>query len=122
MVDLSPGHRVVPAGGARLDAEIDNPLEVRVAPPPFSVLEAAREVAEQEAGEELDRLREEAVERLRAHALSEEERLVESGFAGGAGREAIDTALTALRAHRNAMEAALGEVTLELDASALVVP
>ena len=79
-------------------------------------------VAEREARAELDRRRGAALERLAAHSEAEEERLVTAAFEGGAAREDVEAALVALRRHRTAVERAFGQVRLELDAAALVVP
>jgi ATP-dependent helicase HepA len=56
------------------------------------------------------------------HSEAEEERLVTAAFDGGAAREDVDDALTAVRQHRTATEAALRRARVELDAAALVVP
>lgn len=120
-VDLGEGNRLVPGLGEELEGE-DGAEEARVGAVPPALLEPARRAAEREAEAELERRRDEALAALAAHAEVEEERLVTAAFEGGAGREAVDAALTALRRHRAATEAALRRLRLELDAAALVVP
>ena len=120
-VDLGEGNRVLPGMAEGLEDE-DGAEEARVGAVPAALLQAAHGAAEREAREELERRREAALERLAAHGEAEEERLVTSAFEGGAAREDVDDALVALRRHRTAVERALGQVRLELDAAALVVP
>ncbi|HEX8908243.1 MAG TPA: SNF2-related protein [Anaeromyxobacteraceae bacterium] len=120
-VDLGEGNRLVPGLGEELEGE-DGAEEARVGAVPPALLEPARRAAEREAEAELERRRDEALAALAAHAEVEEERLVTAAFEGGAEREVVDAALTALRRHRAATEAALRRLRLELDAAALVVP
>ena len=91
-------------------------------PAPVALLEGARRAAEQHAQALLAKRREEALAALGTHAEVEEERLVTAAFRGGASRDAVDAALSALRRQLLATENALKRVRLELDAAALVVP
>ncbi len=120
-VDLGEGNRVLPGMAEELEDE-DGAEEARVGAVPPALLQAAHAVAEREAGAELERRKEAARGRLAAHGEAEEERLVTAAFDGGAAREDVEEALVALRRHRTAVERALGQVRLELDAAALVVP
>ncbi|MFL5300553.1 MAG: helicase, partial [Anaeromyxobacteraceae bacterium] len=120
-IDLGEGHRPV-SGLASAIEEEGGADEARVGAPPAALLEAARAVAEREAEEELARRRDAALARLAGHSEAEEERLVTAAFEGGAAREEVDDALTAVRQHRIATEAALRRARVELDAAALVVP
>lgn len=122
LVDLEPGHKVVPGGAQQVEDEIDDVTDSKAGPAPVAVLEAARAAAEREARQVLDRRREAAVGRLLAHGDAEEERLVEAAFAGGAGRERIEGALAVLRQHRDVVAKAIERVKLDLDAAAVVVP
>jgi ATP-dependent helicase HepA len=122
LVDLDRGHPVVSGGAARLEDEIDGVEAARVGGAPPALIEAARAAAEREASGVLGRRLEEAKALLGAHADGEEERLVESGFQGGASRARVESALGALRHHREVVEKAIGRARLELDAVALVVP
>ncbi len=122
LVDLGSGNRILPGEAERIEAQIEEAQDARVAPPPAPVIDAARAAAEREAHRLLERRREEALARLAAHSDGEEERLVAAGFKGGAPRRTIDAALAALRSHRAATEDALRKVSLELDALAIVVP
>jgi ATP-dependent helicase HepA len=121
-VDLGEGNRLMPGLAQEVEDEDSSAEEARVGAAPAPMLEAARRVAEQEAGAELSRRRAEALARLAQHAEVEEERLVTAAFQGGAHREVVDAALAALRRHRSATEEALKRARLELDAAALVVP
>ena len=121
MVDLEGG-RLVNGGALRLEAEAGEAEDARVGPVPAGLLEAARQAAEEAAGEELDRRKAAAVERLAEQASAEEERLIEAGFEGGADKDDIASALTRLRQHRDVTSAAIGRVKLTLDAAAVVVP
>jgi ATP-dependent helicase HepA len=120
-IDLGEGHRPV-SGLASAIEEEGGADEARVGAPPAALLEAARAAAEREAEEELARRRDAALARLAVHSEAEEERLVTAAFDGGAAREDVDDALTAVRQHRTATEAALRRARVELDAAALVVP
>jgi ATP-dependent helicase HepA len=120
-VDLEAG-RPVTGLAARLDEDPESAQDARIVPPPAAALQAALEAAEREAGAVLDRRREDALARLAEHAESEEDRLVDAAFAGGATREAVDTALAALRRHRAVTEEALRRTRLDADAAALLVP
>jgi ATP-dependent helicase HepA len=122
MVDLEAGHLHVPGAAQRLEDEIEDVPDARVGAPPGPVLDAARAAAEREAGQILARRREEALALLLAHSEAEEERLIESGFEGGAPRERIDAALGLLRHHRDVVAKSIERVKLELEAAALVVP
>jgi ATP-dependent helicase HepA len=122
VVDLEAGHRPLPDLAERLEAEVDELEDAKVGPAPAALLEAARAAAEREAGAALARRKEDALRRLEAHALAEEERLVEAAFQGGAPREAIDVALGALRQHREVVGRAIERARLDLDALAVVVP
>ncbi|BDG09090.1 helicase-related protein [Anaeromyxobacter paludicola] len=121
MVELAEGNKLVPGGALRLEQE-DEIEDARVGAPPPAVLEAARLAAERDAKLQLERRLEAALEALADHVDVEELRLVESAFEGGAPREAVEDALARLRAHRAAVQGALEQVTLELDAAAIVVP
>ncbi|HTN50777.1 MAG TPA: helicase, partial [Anaeromyxobacter sp.] len=122
LVDLEPGHRSLPGGAQRLEEEIEDAADAGVGPAPAATLEAARVAAEREARAVLERRREEALGRLVAHADSEEERLIDAGFQGGAPRDRIDGALAVLRQHRDVVAKAIERVKLDLDAAAVVVP
>ena len=121
MADLETG-RLVTAGAERLEAEAEGAEDAKVGPVPPAPLEAAKAAAERAAEAELERRKEAALTRLVEHAQSEEDRLIEAGFAGGADREAIDFALTRLRQHRDVTAASIDRVKLGLDAVAVVVP
>jgi hypothetical protein len=86
------------------------------------VVDPAAEAAEKEARAELSRRVTRARKRLAAHARAEEERLLASAREGGAGREAIEQALVALMLHRELVDEALGKVSIDLDAAAVVLP
>ena len=120
-VDLGEGNKTLPTL-ARAVEEEDGAEETRVGAAPAPLLEAARRVAEREAEEHLARRRDEALAALAADAEGEEERLVLAAFEGGAERESVEAALSAVRKHRTATEGALRRARLELDAAALVVP
>jgi ATP-dependent helicase HepA len=120
-IDLGEGNRTLPALAAVVEDE-DGAEETRVGAAPAPLLEAARRAAEREAEAHLARRRDEALAVLSAHAAAEEERLVTAAFQGGADREGVEAALSALRKHLTATEGALRRVRLELDAAALVVP
>jgi ATP-dependent helicase HepA len=122
MVELEAGHRVVAEGAHRLEDEIEEVQDAKVGPPPAALLDAARSAAEREAQAILERRKEAAQEALATHADSEEERLVEAAFQGGAPRERIESALAVLRQHREVVSRAIERVKLELDAAAVVVP
>jgi ATP-dependent helicase HepA len=122
LVDLDSGHRVVAGGAERLEAEIEEAGEARVGPAPAALLESARAAAAQEAVRVLEARKDEAVERLVAHALAEEERLVESARAGGAPPAAVEAAIEALRRHRDVTARAIERARIDLDAAALLVP
>ncbi len=122
LVDLEAGHRVVPGGAQRLEAEIEDVQDARVGPAPAALLAAAREAAEHEAAQILARRKEEAVAMLVAHADAEEDRLVEAAFQGGAPRERIEGALGVLRQHREVVAKAIERAKMDLDAAAVVVP
>ena len=81
--------------------------EARVGAIPHALLEGARRTASQEAEAELARRREAARAALAEHVALEEERLVTAAFEGGAERETVDSALHALRRHRDAVAQAL---------------
>ena len=121
VVDLDAG-RPVTGGAERLEAELEEAEDVRVGAVPAAALEQARAAAEREAEARLADRKARAQERLAAHASAEEERLVEAGFAGGAGRAAIDFALERLREHREVTARSIERVKLALDAAAVVVP
>jgi ATP-dependent helicase HepA len=121
LVDLD-GNRPVRGGAVRLEAELDEAEGARVGGAPAALLEAARAAAEKEAAQVLARRVEEAKALLLAHADSEEERLIESSFQGGAPQKRIEGALAVLRQHRDVVVKAIGRAKLELDAVALVVP
>jgi len=125
--DLAPGARVASRQASRyLDLSPVSVLvdlaDAGVGPAPAATLEAARVAAEREARAVLERRREEALGRLVAHADSEEERLIDAGFQGGAPRDRIDGALAVLRQHRDVVAKAIERVKLDLDAAAVVVP
>jgi ATP-dependent helicase HepA len=120
-VDLATA-RVAPGLAEKLEAAFDDAADVRVGTPAADVLANAQQAALGHAGGVLDRRREEALSRLDLHEQGEEERLVAAAFAGGAPREAVDSALAALRSHRAATEEALRAVDLALDAAAIAVP
>jgi ATP-dependent helicase HepA len=122
LVDLAPGHRLVPGGAARLEAAIEDAAAAEPGPAPPEVLQAGRQAATAEAEAELARRREAAVKRLEGHVQAEAERLVASRREGGAGRETVQRAIESLAAWQAAIEASLEAVALELDAAALVVP
>jgi ATP-dependent helicase HepA len=122
LVDLEEGHRLVPGGGARLEGEVEDADAARVGSAPPALLEAARAAAQREAASILAGRVEEAKALLAEHADAEEERLVEAGFEGGAPRARVESALGALRQHRQVVEKAIGRAKIELDAVALVVP
>ncbi|WP_242360515.1 MULTISPECIES: SNF2-related protein [Anaeromyxobacter] len=122
LVDLEGVHKHVPGGAQRLEDEIEDVQDAKVGAAPAAVLEAAREAAEREALEILARRREEAHELLAFHADSEEERLIESAFQGGAPRARIEGALAILRQHREIVARAIDKAKLELEAAAVVVP
>ncbi len=121
VVDLAEGNATFPGLAEAVEGE-DGAEEARVGPAPAALLEAGRRAAEQQAQALLARRREEALAALAAHAEAEEERLVTAAFRGGASRDAVDAALSALRRQRVATESAFKRVRLELDAAALVVP
>ncbi len=121
MVDLGEGNKLVPGGAIRLE-QTDDLEDARIGAPPPAVLEAARQAALRDARLQLESRIEEALEQLSDHVDLEELRLVEAAFEGGAPREAVENALASLRQHRNAVQAALRKVGLELDAAAIVVP
>jgi ATP-dependent helicase HepA len=121
VVDLGEGNRIL-AGLSEQVVEEDGAAEARVGAVPAALLEGARRAAERQAQAQLARRREDALAALAAHAEAEEERLVTAAFRGGAERQAVDAALADLREHRAATEKALGQVRLELDAAALVLP
>ena len=121
VVDLGEGNRDVPGLAEALEDE-DGAEEARLGAVPAPLLEAARRAAEQEAEALLARRRDEALAKLAAHAESEEERLVTAAFRGGAPRDDVESALSAVREHRAAAQEALARVRLELDAAAVVVP
>jgi len=121
VLDLAE-QRLIPGGATRLEVDLDDAPDLRTLPPPAAVLVAAQEAALEHAQAELEGWRERALERLADHGASEEERLVEAGFAGGSGAKAIEAALGALRSQQRAIETALRKVTLDLDAVALLVP
>ncbi len=120
-VDLGEGNKTLPTLAQAVEEE-DGAEETRVGAAPAPLLEAARRVAEREAEEHLARRRDEALAALAADAEGEEERLVLAAFEGGAERESVEAALSAVRKHRTATEGALRRARLELDAAALVVP
>src|SRR5512137_2420442 len=122
LVDLGPGHAVVDGGAARLEESVDRARGAKGAPPPGDVLRPVAEAAEKAARAELSRRVARARKRLAAHAGVEEERLVASAREGGAGREAAEQALVALMLHRELVDEALGKVSIELDAAAVVLP
>ncbi|WP_242343740.1 SNF2-related protein [Anaeromyxobacter terrae] len=122
LVDLEGVHKHVPGGAQRLEDEIADVQDAKVGAAPAALLQAAREAAEREALELLARRREEAHELLAFHADSEEERLIESAFQGGAPRARIEAALGLLRQHREIVARAIDKAKLELDAVAVVVP
>jgi ATP-dependent helicase HepA len=122
LVDLAPGHRVVAGGAERLEAEIGEAEETRPGPAPAGPLASARAAAVEKAARVLDARKQEAVERLVAHALAEEERLVESTRVGGAPGEAVEAAVESLRRHRDVTALAVERARLDLDAVALVLP
>jgi ATP-dependent helicase HepA len=120
-VDLATS-RVTPGLAEKIDAELDDAADVRVGPPPVDVLAAVQAAALAQAEGVLERRRDDALARLASHAELEEERLVVAAFAGGAPRDAVESALAALRQHRAATEEALRSVDLELDAAVIAVP
>jgi len=122
MVDLEAPHREVRGGAARLEDEAEGLEDAKTGPAPAALLAAASAAAEALAQAELSRRVEEAQERLALHAASEEERLVESAFQGGAPPGRIETALVTLRHHREVVGRAIERAALGLDALALVVP
>ncbi len=122
LVDLASGDRILPGEAERMEARLEEAQDARVVPPPAAVIEAARAAAESEARRQMERRRGEALARLAAHADAEEERLVAAAFEGGALHGTIDAALAELRLQRAATEDALRKASLELDASAIVVP
>jgi len=122
LVDLAPGYRVVEGGGARLEVDVDDAQDGRVAPPPPVVLELAGREGERAALAELERRVGFAVKRLGAHGKAEEDRLIASAREGGAPREAIERAMVLELVHREIVEKALRGARLELDAVAVVVP
>jgi ATP-dependent helicase HepA len=121
VVDMGEGHDLVPGLASALEDD-DGAEEARVGAVPPALLEGARRAAVAAAEAELERRREDALATLTAHEEDEEERLVTAAFEGGAARPVVEAALTALRRHRTAIEAALRGARLELDAAALVVP
>ncbi|HYQ80660.1 MAG TPA: helicase, partial [Anaeromyxobacteraceae bacterium] len=122
LVDLAPGHRVVPGGAARLEVEVEDAEGASPGPAPAEVLAAARQAAEVEAQALLERRREAARQRLEGQVQAEAERLVSSRREGGAEREPVARAIESLGAWQAAVEASLEAVGLELDAAALLVP
>jgi ATP-dependent helicase HepA len=122
LVDLAKGHRLLPGGAARLEAEIEDADGASPGPAPAEALQAAREAATVEAEAELERRREAAVKRLEGHVQAEAERLLASRREGGAGRETVDRAIESLAAWQAAIEASLAAVALELDAAAILLP
>ncbi len=122
LVDLAPGHRLVPGGAARLEVEIEDAAAAEPGPAPPEVLQAGRQAATAEAEAELSRRREAALARLEGQVRAEAERLVASRREGGAGRETVRQAIESLAAWQAAIEASLEAVALELDAAALLVP
>ena len=122
LVDLAPGYRVVEGGGARLEVDVEDAQDGRVAPPAAVVLELAGREGERAARAELDRRVGAAVKRLESHGRMEEDRLVASAREGGAPREAIEEAMVQELVYRELVEKALRAAKLELDAVALVVP
>ncbi len=121
MVDLE-AHRTITGGGERLESEADDAEDVRVGNVPPALLDRARNAALIEAEARFLKRKEKALARLDAHAAGEEQRLVESAFAGGAPRKLVEAALGAVRQHRKVTAGAIERVTLVLDAAALVVP
>jgi ATP-dependent helicase HepA len=122
LVELEQGDRVVRGGAERLEAEIEEAGDAKVGPAPRTLLEAARATAQREAEALLARRKEDALERLVAHALAEEERLVEAALAGGAPTEAVESAIAVLRQHRDVTAKAIERARLDLDSAAVVVP
>jgi ATP-dependent helicase HepA len=96
--------------------------DARVEPAPVGVVESGRDSARRAAEQALESRKATALAALGTHSEAEEERLVAAGFGGGASREAVDAALSAVRAHRAATEAAIRSVKVGLDAVALLVP
>jgi ATP-dependent helicase HepA len=121
MVDLE-AHRTITGGGERLESEADDAEDVRVGNVPPALLDRARNAALIEAEARFLKRKEKALARLDAHAAGEEQRLVESAFAGGAPRKLVEAALGAVRQHRKVTAGAIERVVLVLDAAALVVP
>jgi ATP-dependent helicase HepA len=121
LVELDAG-RLVTGGAARLEEEAEGAEEARTGAVPATMLEGAREAAESAAEDELARRKGQALTRLEVHAASEEERLVEAAFAGGAGKKAIHRALERLREHRAVTARSIERVKLTLDAVAVVIP
>jgi ATP-dependent helicase HepA len=122
MADLAEGHRLVPGGAARLEAEIEEAGAVQPGPAPVEALRAAQQAAAAAAEAELARRREAARRRLEGHVQAEAERLVSSRREGGAARQTVERAIESLGAWQAAIEASLEAVALELDAAALLVP
>ena len=114
--------RPVNGGAVRLEAEAEAAEDAKVGAVPPASLEAARATAERDAETELTRRKQAALERLLAQSSTEEERLIEAAFAGGADRESIDFALERLRQHRDVTAKSIERVALQLDAVAVVVP
>ena len=122
LVEMEPPHRLVTGGAVRLEEEAGVAEDAHVGPAPMDRLEAARGAAEECAREDLSRRVKEARARLDAHAAAEEERLVESALQGGASAERIESALVALRGHRDVVGKAIERVAIGLDAVVVVVP
>ena len=122
LVELAPGHRVVPGGAARFEAEIEDAQAVSPGPAPAQVLQAARQAAQAEAEAALARRRETAVERIERQVQAEAERLVASRREGAAASRTVEQAIESLAAWQAAIERSLAAVALDLDAAALLVP
>jgi ATP-dependent helicase HepA len=122
VVDLDDAHKLVAGAAVRLEAEVSEASDAKVGGAPPALLEAARAVAEGEAGAVLARRVEEARGLLLAHADAEQERLVEAAFQGGAPPARVEAALGLLREHHDVVAKAIARARLELDAVALVVP
>jgi ATP-dependent helicase HepA len=123
-LDLGPKARSRPELAERLERGLaEEAIEDGDAePPPSGMLMQALTLAEGEARRTLEERLSGAVERLRVHLAAEEARLEAAARLGGVAPRAAGTALKDLQAHGAALEAALAQVGLELDAAALVVP
>jgi ATP-dependent helicase HepA len=115
---LDRGHAVVPGLAERAEAGQASDAQAPASGPGAAALEGAFKAARAAAEERLAARRAAAVERLHRHARAEAERL-EEALEAGATREAVDSALAALAAHRTATGEALGRVRIEIDAVAV---